>query len=319
MTLTIKVKVPRDDVVAGVSAQYLDRAFGAIGFSRQNDLPLFKTRGHTAAEAEADHIPGVKDRGDGPQPGDLARAEIEAAAQRTANAPVRKRGEPSPGKARRTKAEIAEDEATEQAEAQSISTGESRAAPGDEPEDDSPEDQAQDAEDEAAESEANRKGLTHDDLRQAVGRYVKKFGMAAATTNIVGILGCKQVDVPDTQEALAEAIAKIDAATAAELPTEPAANAFDDAPEPEAPAEPTATKQDVINAMLDYAEKYDGQRTDQKKMTFTMEDAPKVFKMLFGDDCVSLSKVPADPVSYAKTVAGIREMIAKNPFKRKVK
>ena len=101
--------------------------------------------------------------------------------------PARKRGEPSPGKKRRTAAEVAEDEAAEAAEnaaRQNISTGENRVDP-ENPEEaaDSEADADQDAADEAAEVEAHRdpeKPLTIDDVKAVVMAYAEKYGMPAA-------------------------------------------------------------------------------------------------------------------------------------------
>ena len=106
------------------------------------------------------------------------------AAGDTSAAPIRKRGEPSPGKKRRTAAEVAEDEAAEAAETkQNISTGEARVDPENPEADDSEADAAQDAADEAAEVEAHRdpeKPLTIDDVKAAVMDYAEKYGMPAA-------------------------------------------------------------------------------------------------------------------------------------------
>ena len=104
----------------------------------------------------------------------------------TSASPARKRGEPSPGKKRRTAAEVAEDEAAEAAESaarQNISTGENRIDPASPEVDDSAEDTAQDAADEAAEVEAHRdpeKPLTIDDVKAVVMAYAEKYGMPAA-------------------------------------------------------------------------------------------------------------------------------------------
>ncbi len=161
-----------------------------------------------------------------------AAEAIAATEAEQAEAPKRERGKPSPGRARRTKEEIAEDEAADAAEAtalateapSNISTGEERIDPT------TAEDAAQDAADEAAEAETVKpKEMTHDDVRAALQKYVTRFGMAAA-----------------------------------------------------------------------------------------MEDGPKVFTMLFGDEVVKVSAVPSDQDSLAKAVAGIEEMLTKNPFKREV-
>lgn len=106
--------------------------------------------------------------------------------EQPASAPARKRGEPSPGNKRRTKAEMAEDEAAEAAEnaaKQNISTGEARIDPENPEADDSASDSEQDAADEAAEVEAHRdpeKPLTIDDVKAAVMAYAEKYGMPAA-------------------------------------------------------------------------------------------------------------------------------------------
>lgn len=237
--------------------------------------------------------------------------------------PKRVPGQPSPGKTRRTKAEIAEDEAAAKLEnhhrvaaikadvmASAIDATERELMADEEAAAyDSPEDAAQDAADEAAETAANKTGLTLDDLRHAAARYQKKFGMAAAVAGIPALLGCAMVDVPEAD--LAAAIAKIDNAVKGDAPgpVEDAAPVAADQP-----AEKPATKDDVQAAMLRYALKFDGQNTDFNAMPKTMEDAPKIFTLLFGEGVVKLSQVPAD--GYARTVAAFDEAIAKNPFGR---
>jgi hypothetical protein len=75
---------------------------------------------------------------------------------------------------RRTKAEMEAARAAEQAKSEpQISTApEARVGPEDDPQDDA---------DEQAESEATRPPeLTHDDIRNAFGQYVNRYGMAAA-------------------------------------------------------------------------------------------------------------------------------------------
>lgn len=105
-----------------------------------------------------------------------------------ASAGQRERGKPGPGRARRTKAEIAEDEAAEVAEASGekaqISTGENRVGP-----EDSPETEAQDAADEAAEAAQNQSAsATLEDVRSAAGEYMKKFGPVATQADGAAIL-----------------------------------------------------------------------------------------------------------------------------------
>lgn len=233
---------------------------------------------------------------------------FEAAGVKVSRVP----GQPSPGKTRRTKAEIAEDEAAEKLAASqrvaSIKEDVLAGATEQQTAYDSPEDAAQDAADEAAETAANKTGLTLDDLRHAAARYQKKFGMAAAVAGIPALLGCAMVDVPEAD--LAAAIAKIDEAVKGDAP----GPVEDAAP---AAAEKPATKEDVQAAMLRYAARFDGQTVDFNAMPNTMTDAPKIFTLLFGEGVVKLSQVPAD--GYAKTVAAFDEAIAKDPFNRGAK
>lgn len=161
MTLKIEVTVPEDYIANKMAASYLADAMAAIGFSRGVTLALpQEVRGPSAEEVFAAIVP--------------ATVNAEAAPVVQAE-PVRERGKPAPGRARRTKEEIAEDEAAEKAEPVEekalISTGEERVDPADVAE--------QDAKDEAAEVEEHRKALTVDDLKSVMGGYVKKFGMEA--------------------------------------------------------------------------------------------------------------------------------------------
>lgn len=138
--------------------------------------------------------------------------------------PQRERGKPSGTRARRTKEEIAEDEAADAADAAAKSAGEETGAEvADRQISTSPEDRAdaeQDAADEAAETAAAKaetgNKLTHDDVRNALGAYVKAYGMPAAQedgpaviTLMFGEGKAKVSDIPDTQEALAKAVAGI--------------------------------------------------------------------------------------------------------------
>ena len=216
--------------------------------------------------------------------------------------PKRQRGQPSPGKARRTKAEIAEDEAAEKAPdwnetVQSmISAGEERVDP----------DAAQDAADEAAETAASRTSdaPTLDDMRWLMGAVQKKHGMAVAAT-IPALLGKGVADL--TPEELPAALAAVQGLL----------DGTDQTPvEQKQPETPTATADDVRAAMKRYALKYDGTDTDVAKMKFALEDSPKVFQMLFGEKVLKVSDIPADPAAYAKAVAGLDEMLTVNPFKR---
>lgn len=94
-------------------------------------------------------------------------------------APQRERGKPAPGKSRRTKEEIAEDEAAETSEtvvATNIST-----TPEDRKDPANPETVAQDVADEAEELASDE--LTKDDLRAVMGQYVSAYGMPATQTD----------------------------------------------------------------------------------------------------------------------------------------
>lgn len=147
------------------------------------------------------------------------------------NQPQRERGKPSPGKARRTKEEIAEDEAADKADAERAAAGaETGAEVADRqisasPEDRQDPDNPQDAADEKAETEATKaasgKKLTHDDARGALGKYVNRFGMEAALEDgpkVLNLLFGESVSkvsaIPDDQESLAKAVAGIDEMTA---------------------------------------------------------------------------------------------------------
>lgn len=140
----------------------------------------------------------------------------ETVAEEVEEQPVRERGKPAPGKARRTKEEIAEDEAADKADAgaaaaeekPAVSTGEERIDPTSEA------DAAQDAADEQAEVEQTTTAkLTHDDVRAALKKYLDAYGTAAAMedgpkvlTLMFGEGKVKVSDVPEDQEALQKAI-----------------------------------------------------------------------------------------------------------------
>lgn len=317
MTVTIHIEAHPD---RGDLKKQIENSMSALGFERSS--PTLRE----VAEAAYDAGFGVEVR-----TASETNNEQDAPASVVSSA-TRERGKPSQGRARRTKEEIAEDEAAEKADAaraaaaaetgaevadRQISTGENRVGP-----EDSEADAEQDAADEAAETAASRdpeKPLTLDDVRIAVGLYQKTYGMAAVVADQPLILGCKLVEIEDTQEALGAAV---DAMTAA-LEANPYGRAVVSAAAPaktETPkAEPVAagaTKGDVVAAMKRYGKKYDGEENDPTKMPFASEDCQKVFVMLFGEAVNSISKVEPTPENYAKCVAGIDEMTAKNPFKR---
>lgn len=294
----------------GDETKQVSEAMAALGFVRATDVLARVVTKSAAFEAPygtraSDELISSTETIDKPvKLNELA--EAAAAQNATLMHPVpRERGKPAFGHTRRTKAEIAEDEAAAKASHDRVAAIKEdvlAGATGQQTAYDTPEDVAQDAADEAAETAANKTGLTLDDLRHAAARYQKKFGMAAAVAGIPTLLGCAMVDVPEAD--LAAAIAKIDAAVAADAP-----GAIE-----EVVAAKAATKEDVMAAMLRYALKFDGQNTNMNEMPKTMEDCPAIFKLLFGEGVTKLSQVPVE--GYARTIAAIDEAIAKNPFKR---
>ena len=65
----------------------------------------------------------------------------------------------------------------------------------------------------------------------------------------------------------------------------------------------------VRDALGDYVKAYG--------MEFAMVDGPVVITKLFGEGKVKVSDVPNTQDDLARAVAGIREMLTKNPFGRK--
>lgn len=205
MTINIHIEAHPD---RGPMRAQIDDAMEALGFQREaKAVASSKSPEVAVAYVEPDtYVPSTGDK-----PGEIAAA-IRAAETEVSD-DKRPVGKASGDRARRTKAEMAEDAALEamaektgvaidklndvigqvgRAKAeeglkaraaapaedvkQAISTGESRVGP-----EDTPETEAQDAADEAAEVDAKRdaeKPLTADDLKQAMGLYVQKFGLA---------------------------------------------------------------------------------------------------------------------------------------------
>lgn len=163
MTLEIRI-ITNNPMEYGPLRGQVDEAMEALGFSRAIVVNIDKGDGTTTEKTFVVND-APSEQAAGGAPADVAAAD----------APKRERGKPAPGRARRTKEEIAEDEAADKADAAGssafgISTGGDRV---------NPEEAAQDAADEAAEDAANRdaaKPLTLDDVKNAVGLYVTKFG-----------------------------------------------------------------------------------------------------------------------------------------------
>lgn len=155
--MSIKIEINLHPEFGPVDQQF-DEALTALGLQRK--APSLRQI------AEAAHDEGFD-------------VSVEMAPREKADeapAPTRKRGEPSPGKTRRTKAEIAEDEAAEAADAQSnIRSGaEDRADP--ENADDAATQEA-DAADEQAEVASEE--LTIDDVKALAVEYQEKYGFEA--------------------------------------------------------------------------------------------------------------------------------------------
>lgn len=256
---------------------------------------------------------------------DLGVDRPAAVDQTAVETTVRKRGEPSPGKARRTKAEIAEDEAADAAKIRpvidgveakvnaAISTGAERIGP-----EDSEADAEQDAADEKAESDAKRTaGSTLDDLRQALGEYSRKFGMVEAAKLVEPgqLIGKPIVEVSadELPGIIASVLSKVSGITS-DKPVEAAAEVV----------EATLTRDDVKKHMMAYMAKY-GE-------TATMADGPKIFGFALGDvppgtksgngTVVSewvLSAIPDDQESLKKAVTWWKTMLnqAGDTFGRK--
>ena len=213
MTIDLRITT-LDPVMYGPENEQIEKALRSLGFVREHAAPYGadSIEGHRAANPDlyrqvAEELNPVEVP-DEP----ITQAEAEAIVQ-TAK---RERGKPSPGRARRTKEEIAEDEAADKADAEAIeaetqamadkatgvaaiSTGEARVDP------DNPEDVAQDEADEAADAAVSNGGkLTHDNLRDVMATYVKAYGLPAAQEDVpkvfAGLFGEGVVKVSQVPE-----------------------------------------------------------------------------------------------------------------------
>lgn len=145
---------------------------------------------------------------------------LEAAAA-AEEAPKRERGKPAPGRARRTKEEIAEDEAADKADAANAEPQPNISA---EPENRvDPAEAAQDAEDEAAdEANAPAPEATRDDVRAAMLAYQAAYGTPALMADMSTILNeeypaggvTKLSEIPDTSDDFAKITARLNDALA---------------------------------------------------------------------------------------------------------
>ena len=179
----------------------------------------------------------------------------------------------------------------------SISSGEERVNPEDE----------QDEASEAAESAEP----TLETLRAAYVRYSNKFGVPAAIKDIKVILGCGVAEVP--KDEVPEALAKIEAAMAAENIDAYLATLR----EPE--KAPTATKAQLMAAIMGYGKKYDDTEKPDD-MTLTKQDLPVIFTELFGVGVTGLGSMKEQtPEAFGVLLAAIRQATETNRFERKVK
>ena len=159
----------------------------------------------------------------------------------------------------------------------------------------------QDVADEA--NEAYHDKLTHDDVRAAVGKYIKHFGIVVGQKNIPALLGCSISDIPDDQNQIKLAILKIEAALAPTL--------FD---EHVVASEKEITEADVRDALMAYAAKYDV----DDKMANTLIDGPDILKKTFGPTVSALRLVPKDSASLRKAYDAINDATDNNWYNRKV-
>ena len=257
----------------------------------------------------------------------------------------RKRGEPKPGGRRRTNAQIEED-ARYFAQVEAAKADAARAASGVPPvtfttfndgkhalatmdagvelhpdtaaiSTDGERVSREDAADEEAETAQRQPGAepTLEDLRAAYARYAAKFGAPAAIKDVRTILGCGVSVVPPDK--IAEGIAKIDAAIAAENIDAHLAETTVDTIQTVSPQ--IATQADVVEAMKAYGRKFDGS-DDPEKMVFTKEDLPKVFGATFGPKVTGLGSLPdKSPETFGTLLAAITAATETNAFQRAVK
>lgn len=255
---------------------------------------------------------------------DFGEADANATrseAVETSTPPAAKRvpGQPAPGRKRRTKEEVAEDDAyfaaQERQKAHAVEPASTAAPSTIDP---------RDAADEARESAGVKTtgDLTLEDLRNAVGRYAAAKGFPAAQADIPVLLGRPMIETP--KDEIAAAIAKIDAALAGSdaggalfnQPEKAETALFEAAPEPK--DEPVqATKADVIEAFKAYARKYDG-RDDVGPQTtpIVLADGPRILQQTLGKDTINIASIPNNPLEYGKALTAINKALVENPFGR---
>jgi hypothetical protein len=258
-----------------------------------------------AEEAKAEGANGLAQASRGPDP-------------EYAHPSGRKFGEAGDGRKRRTKAEMAEDTAYLASLDNKVNANEPLPenvymdANGDvkfkqEEIPSNPEEDAQDAADEAAEAAADKPAggaLTLEDLRRAIGDYAKKHGMAKASANVPAILGGPMLEARDFEHA----IGRVKLATATS-----------DGLLHEADVSPQATKDDLMEAVMVYASKYEGKGVKPASGGPTAVDLAEVMRQTFPGTSGALSEIPATPEGYGKALAAVNAAITGNPFKRVAK
>lgn len=220
MTLKIEITVPHDEVASENAASYLEKAVAALGFYPSVPEDTVAKAAPVVVTEPTKHEP-------------VEAATNQQLDEPAETAPIRYHGQAGEGRKRRTKEEIALDEeaaellekvgldvsklnaALDKAEGDwdavmadlraaaapsedeakpNISTGEARVDP-ENPDDD------------------DEEPLTHEDVRDALGRYAAKFGMPAAQENGPRLLGAAKISaIPDDQTALRKAVDALNAA-----------------------------------------------------------------------------------------------------------
>lgn len=322
---------------------FLDAHIRALGFIRTPSVTLGEQRHEPTREEQTDAIM----RGDpllaSPIQSEMTDAQAEAYTkteeQFRADAPKvdkanpdRPWGQSSPGKKRRSGAEVAEDEAyyaahandpptvtnTPRAAEATISAGEERVSTEEDIRNDvALRANAQDAADEAAETAARKSDkLTLEDVRRAVAKWSEIVGPANVIAKLRDILGgYALIDLPEAE--WPKAIENLEWAAANPASTVVGV-ANGAAPELKVKEPKIATKEEVIAAIVDYGKKYDGS-AEPDKMLLTKEDLPKVFGKMFGAGVTGLGSMPKTPEAFGQITAAIVAATRDNPFKREIR
>lgn len=237
LSITIHTENPVASADGRSEREQIDDALGAIGFVRYSRV-LCERLGvdpHALVQPAPEPAPdyqalavkmAAEQRAGQEQTPALGAqsAEIPSVLNEPSVIAKRERGKPSAGRKRRTAEEVAEDEAADRVDTAAHTPPDApqiRTDPENRIDPESAETVAQDAADETAEVEAARdpvKPLTLEDVRQAVGEYVKRYGMPATQEDgakiFVNILGAppagepiwKMSILPDDQDVLRKAV-----------------------------------------------------------------------------------------------------------------